>query len=90
MTGSQAPSIGRIVLYQAQSGSQAALVTAVDGAVPDGLPALSGSDHVHLTVFGCGSPGSVMWNVPLSTFNQRLKGAIGSHRVGTWRWPERV
>lgn len=86
----QAPSIGRIVHYQAPAGTQAALITAVDGDVADGLPSLSSPEHVHLTVFAPGNPGTAVWNVAMSTFNQRLKGPVGTHRLGTWHWPERV
>lgn len=88
---SQQPTIGRIVIYQDRLGPRAAVITATVDTVneEEQLPKLSSESHVHLTVFVPSAP-RPQWDVPLSSFNERLKGAIGKHRHHTWHWPERV
>lgn len=59
------PSVGRVVLYRSRTGSYTvpAIVTAVASTLNQAgvdaghVPALTGEDHVHLTVFTPGKPG---------------------------------
>lgn len=109
----QRPSIGRIVTYRSRTGDYdcPAIVTAtVETLNPKGveagnIPALSGPDHVHLTVFTAGFPGKrgdaadfeVASEHPISEnvagcyqeWDVEPAGA-SAMMAGSWRWPERV
>jgi hypothetical protein len=109
----QTPTIGRIVLYRSRTGDYTvpAIVTAtVDTLNPKGVelghvPALTGDQHVHLTVLTPGKPGKRRGADDFLVESEHPRsenvagcyqewdiaaGDPGDHGPGTWIWPPRV
>lgn len=107
------PTVGRIVIYRSRTGNYdvPAIINATAATLdPKGVelghvPALSGDEHVHLTVFTPGKPGTARegsevrsenvagcyqeWNIPQDDLEDDSP-ADSVPSPGTWRWPERV
>lgn len=104
------PTLGRIVIYRSRTGAYD--VPAIVNCTPESIyppgveggfvPALTGEDHVHLTVLTPGKPGM---RASADDFLAKPPGAISENVAGcyqewdiphdpagapgTWRWPAR-
>lgn len=108
------PSIGRIVTYRSKTGAYdvpAIINCTIDSISEEGVrlghvQPLTSDNHVHLTVFTPGKPGTARegndvnpaqtsgtyqeWDVPLCGSSSDSAYDGDEPAPGTWRWPDRV